>query len=350
MSDDSQFYTTFDNFELTTCTRSSKLTCDFNKGLSPITHETCIMALFANDKDLVHKHCNFRVLLNHLSQQIHEITKSSILVYQSNILELDCKNGKRMVKGCNFCVLFIPCECGITTPQVYLPPRIAACQNKSNAVTKVHPINLALLQQFFNSTELENITGNSMYHNLPDMSMPHFKIYNHTMSKILADDRTKHFSLKKMIENAKKDAVIFQSLTESLLDGKISIEQDWFSTSYIMIYVTMTTTAVCLVALVVMYLKLRKVLVMLSVLQASVGKTNATAVPRFHYKSLVTPEPLRTNPFIDLQLTWDHTIFFISCCTLIILVFWTVYWCVKKRNRVILMLELTSGENCVLSP
>ena len=129
VSDDSQFYTTFDNIELTTCTRSSKLTCGFNKGLSPITHETCIMALFENDKDLVHKHCNFRVLLNHLSIQIHEITKSSILVYQSNILELDCKNGKRMVKGCNFCVLSIPGECGITTPQVYLPPRLAACQN-----------------------------------------------------------------------------------------------------------------------------------------------------------------------------------------------------------------------------
>ena len=211
----------------------------------------------------------------------------------------------------------------------------------------MHPINLALLQQFFNSTELENIRDNSMYHILPDMNMPHFKIYNHTMSKILADDRTKHLSLKKMAENAKKDAVVFQSLTESLLDGEISIEQDWFSTSNIMIYVTMTITAVRLVALVVMYLKLRKALVMLSVLQASVGKTNANAVPRFHYKSLVTPEPLRTNPFIDSQLTWDHTIFFISCCTLIILIFWTVCLCVKKRNRVILMLEVTSGENCV---
>ena len=131
LTHDLQFYSTFQHVDFSTCTRTKHLVCNFNKALTPVTQETCIMALFANNKQLVNRHCNFRVLLNHLSPQIIEMSKSSILVYKSPILELDCKTGKRMIKGCNFCTLTIPCECSVTTTQLYLPPRLAACQNHS---------------------------------------------------------------------------------------------------------------------------------------------------------------------------------------------------------------------------
>ena len=54
------------------------------KVLSPATHESCIMSIFQNDKALIKKHCDFRFLINHLSSQIIEISKSEILVYQSD--------------------------------------------------------------------------------------------------------------------------------------------------------------------------------------------------------------------------------------------------------------------------
>ena len=205
LTHDIQFYTTFKHVDFSTCTRTPHMICNFNKALSPATQDTCIMALFSNNKDLVKTNCNFRVLLNHLSPQIIEISISSILVYKSPILELDCKNGKRMIKGCNFGILNIPCECGVTTGQFYLPPRLAACQNHSQSVTKLHPVNLAMLQQFFDSTNLQNITGDSMYDILPDVNLPHFNVYNHSITTMLADDRKIHLSLDKMAQKAKKE-------------------------------------------------------------------------------------------------------------------------------------------------
>ena len=129
LTHDTQFYTTFNHADFSSCTRNclgragvcdcgtpwtfllhffSHLNCYFNKALSPATQETCIMTLCANNKDLINKYCDFRVLLNHFYPQIVEINKSSILVYKSPNLGLDCKSGKRMMKCSIFCTLSIP--------------------------------------------------------------------------------------------------------------------------------------------------------------------------------------------------------------------------------------------------
>ena len=99
LTHDLQFYTTFQGNELLHCIKEKHLSCKFNKVLSPQTHTTCIMALFGNDKTLVQKHCDFRFHLNHLSAQIVELSKSTILVYQSKMLKLNCKKDRKMIKG-----------------------------------------------------------------------------------------------------------------------------------------------------------------------------------------------------------------------------------------------------------
>ena len=350
LTHDSQFYATLKYSDFSSCTKTPHLNCYYNKALSPATQESCILALFANDKELISKYCDFRVLLNHLSPQIVEVSKSSILVCKSPNLELDCKSGKRMMKGCNFCTFSIPCECGVSTAKLYLPPRLAECHNHSKTVTKLHPVNLAMLQQFFNSSFLKNITGDSMYQTIPDMDLPHFKVYNHSMSAMLADDRKIHLSLNKMAQKAKKDAVIFQSLAEPLLGGEIELDPDWLSTTHLMLFATMSIAAASLIALILMFFKLRKLAIMFHVLQSSVGTVKANYVPSFHYKSTVTETPTDSNLFENLQISWDHGIFVITTFTLLIIVIYLVYksWNKSKTNTI--LLELTSGNRCVVLP
>ena len=180
-----------------------------------------------------------------------------------------------MEKGCAFCTLKVPCKCSVATAQIYLPPRLAACHTISNdTITKVHPVNLALLQNFFNDSALQQITGNSLFQNPLKVNVPNFRIYNHTMSSIMADDRKSHLNLKKMAEVTRKDSVVFQSLSDSLLSGEISIDEDWPSQDDILLYVTMATSGLCLVALAVTLIKLRKVLIILSVLQNANKSSN----------------------------------------------------------------------------
>ena len=83
-----------------------------------------------------------------------------------------------------------------------------------------------------------------------------------------------------------------------------------------MLYVTMAAATFSVVVLFFMFLKLRKALIMIHVLQAAVNGAHASVVPSFHYKSQAsTPQP--AIPFADLNLSWDHGIFTISFFTLI---------------------------------
>ena len=98
------------------------------------------------------------------------------------------------------------------TAQLYWPPRLVSCHNHSKTVTKLHLVNLAVLRQVFDSTFLQNITGDSMYKIIPDIDLPHFKFYNHSMSLVLADDRKIHLSLNKMHRKQRKMRLSFNLL------------------------------------------------------------------------------------------------------------------------------------------
>ena len=87
------------------------------------------------------------------------------------------------------------------------------------------------------------------------------------MHDVIADDRKGHLSLVKMLEATRNEYVIFRSLTAPLLSGDISIDQSWPTTDNIKLYVTTTVAIFSLIAFIVTFLKLRKVLVILTVLQ-----------------------------------------------------------------------------------
>ena len=62
ITDDSQYYTIFDSIELERCKTGKLMLCSSSKQLRPITFESCISALFKNDKTMVKTKCNFRLI------------------------------------------------------------------------------------------------------------------------------------------------------------------------------------------------------------------------------------------------------------------------------------------------
>ncbi|XP_052809655.1 uncharacterized protein LOC128238123 isoform X1 [Mya arenaria] len=348
---DSQYYGTFDMTELNSCKTGKTKICTFNKALYPITHDTCISALFNDDKSLIKANCNFRFLISHLSSEILPLSHTTILVYNVDIVEFDCKTGQRMVKGCNFCIIHEPCECSVSTATIYLPQRLSTCNQ--NTTSRLHPVNLALLQQFFNDTELQNIDSNSLFENPLSVDVPQFQIYNHTMQNIIADDRKAHLSLEKMAQSAKTDAMVFQSLTDPLLTGDIMLEDNWPSTDDILLYCTTSIAAFCLIALILISLKLRKLMIVVSVLQnTGVQKVQATTLPSFIYKKPETT-PAPTNYIWEqLGITLDHYIlaFVIMSCVMVSVLLVKTCTCRLRNRSCQIVLELTNGFSCVFVP
>ena len=96
---------------------------------------------------------------------------------------------------------------------------------------------------------------------------------------------------------------------DPLLSGDIPLEQNGPSTDDILLYTTTAVAAFCFICLILVSIKLRKVLIILSVLQNSAMRpVEAFTVPSFVYKSQETT-PLPSKYFWEnLDITLDHYI------------------------------------------
>ena len=98
----------------------------------------------------------------------------------------------------------------------------------NSTISYLHPVNLALLQHFFNDS-VGSITDDTLYSQPVMVKIPHFHIYSHNFQKIIAKDQKDQLSLQRLVQSVKNKQTIFQTLTESLLDGQIRIIDDKIS-------------------------------------------------------------------------------------------------------------------------
>ena len=136
-------------------------------------------------------------------------------------------NGEQIIHpGCNFCIIKLPCKCSVISNSLSYPPSFSSCKKTDN-ITTIHPVNLALLQQFFKADQLKHIKGSSYFVNELNVKLPNFNIYNHSYNSFLVKDQHEHLNLQKMAKVAKKEGVIFQNLAEPLLNGVINVNSSW---------------------------------------------------------------------------------------------------------------------------
>ncbi|KAL3891541.1 hypothetical protein ACJMK2_003800 [Sinanodonta woodiana] len=239
----------------------------------------------------------------------------------------------------------IPCHCAVVTTAMTYDGHITTCSDNSTEVTQLHPINLSLLQQFFNATHLTAILGNTSFDNPLTVSIPEFKLYEHQMSQFFATNKEIDLSLKKVAARAKNNQRIFSSLAESMLSGEISVDEDsWFDSKSIMTIVSLSMSILNTSAIVWLIWRFRTLATALSLIQAT------KAEPTVHFQYTIAPTTTAPNWFTTVSdvLTWDHLIFTVSIMTFAIALIQVYKWVPQSNARTKLRLEITTGVQCVL--
>ena len=77
------------------------------------------------------------------------------------------------------------------------------------------------------------------------------------MHKIIAGDKNSPLSLSRMTDQVKNDQVIFQSLTEPLLESQLKIEPEWPDLNAILIFATLAAISVCILFMTWTFFKMR---------------------------------------------------------------------------------------------
>ncbi|CAC5385208.1 unnamed protein product [Mytilus coruscus] len=304
------YYLPLSTDDLTNCVHGPIVFCTFNKALIPITVPDCSLALFQNNVKQVSRLCNFRFLENHLSHDIIELTPTSVLVYDSEELDLVCPQSQRKIPGCTFCVINIPCKCSLSTRKLYFSPRLVDCYESSSNFSILHPVNLALVQEFFDEKQFTSLLADSLFTTPVQLAIPDFSFYNHSMSKILAADANTQLSLKKIAVAAKKDKMIFKTLTEPLLSGDISLQSSWLDTNTIVSFCSLGIAILSLFAFAFLFCKTRKIAMTMTIMQ-QMSHTKSQSVPSFIY---VKPTQLpqteqddimnRVKSFFSSEFSW----------------------------------------------
>lgn len=347
ITQDRQYYLTMTSEQWDLCVGHSRRLCPFQLPLTPITKHSCITALFLQLPQQIKELCDFRFVQGAITPQLVELDPGDILVSNISELVLKCPSSQTSIPGCHFCVINLPCSCSLTTEALYLPPRLGNCHNRTQ-VSKLYPVNLALIQHFFK----QDIKGDTMFPSPLKISTPPFKLFKHNFSNFVANDKAKHLNLQKMAAAAKKNEQIFQDLADPILATNImESDIDWATT--IGAFVALALAIIALLVCIRLHRSM-KVLMAAMVLLNQSNPTQSSTLPDL----IFNPNTMYPTPNFEYNPpTWPHILANMIMALIIIIItiiciyrYVTHYRLYQAQRQTIFTLELSAGPTCVMLP
>ena len=88
------------------------------------------------------------------------------------------------------------------------------CVGNSTANTVLHPVNLIVLQHFYNLTNVTSLFSTADKLNVDPLKLP---LFGDNVNKLLAADDEVGYSLRKQANSMQNDTTVYHSLTEAML-------------------------------------------------------------------------------------------------------------------------------------
>lgn len=179
---------------------------------------TCATALWKNDDESVQKLCKFEIRNKIIQPAVKVINDSYILLSNIQQLTYDCPNGTWTTPGCELCLMKYPCLCQILADNYLVAPKLQHCVDLLIEDTKIKPVNMAVLSNFFSKPDLQGLKGNSLISHEVQIALPPLEIYKHRQDALLASDREARYDLQRISELTKNNSVIYHSLADAIAD------------------------------------------------------------------------------------------------------------------------------------
>lgn len=298
--------------------------------------------------------CIFKYFQDILKPDIIEVSSTSVLLFNSWNIELTCTKKQEILPGCKFCILNVPCKCKLTTKELYYSPKLIDCHKSLKLnISITHPVNLALLHEFLDDSNLQSILGDTTFAESVKVNLSNFKLYAHNYNQFLANDNRAYLNLSKMVKAAKKDELVFQSLTEPLLDGNIQNNSSWPNVSDIIDFVDLAISIIAIFGVIFTFLKVRKLLAIIAILQLTTPVKSKSKIPSFNYKALSTHTPVPSDFDLLIQhFSWNHASVLLNAIVVSLLLFCFLYnLYLERKNRLSqIVIELTTSGACIFVP
>ena len=129
------------------------------------------------------------------------------MIYHISNITFLCIGVNDTIPGCECCVITLQCICEVYTEVAHFPCFVSACHNDTT-IKKAHPVNLAVLQEFFFSSQLKDILVNTTFDDPISVDVPDFQVYKHKFADLIANDKKDDLILKKIIATVQKTGIL----------------------------------------------------------------------------------------------------------------------------------------------
>ena len=261
ISADEDYYIILTHSEWLSCKGLAQKHCPRQLPYTPITKPSCISAIYMNQKDFVKQHCDFRYMPDKLTPQVCPFSNKQTLLINMQRVNLHCQFLSRIIPGCKFCIINIPCLCVLRTPDVFIPPLLQPCHNTSNVITKLHPVNLILLQHLRDATQHQSFFGDTLFSASLPINLPHFNMHRYNSSSYIARDNQSHYTLTTLLQALKDkgNKRIFHDLADSILLDPSFIAENTHSILYsTILYFNLATSIILIILAVLLFQRYRR--------------------------------------------------------------------------------------------
>ena len=343
ISEDERYYVTMSKDQWNSCHGKKDKYCPMDIAILPRSKYTCPLLIFEQMKELIPDYCNFRFVKHALKPSIMQIKSDQILISNTSRITLSCNSKWQRIEACNFCLMKVSCQCEIKSNHYYLPPMLHTCGNISNTFTKLHPVNLALLQYFHDPKTHNSIWGDTLFHTKFDPKIPPLNFFDGKYKHFVVEDRKAHLDLNKIAKAVKLNEDIYESSADSLLQ-QIPLEtKSWSITSMSLGGVSFLSSIGLSIALHITCKRvntLSAAVLTMQQIQGTKALPGHTIPPHFRIPANLTLNAPTTEPnLMDALVTTPITTYTIMMLCGIILLTWYLY----HRYPTRLLIELTNG-------
>ena len=316
--------------------------------LMAFQNPSCLSELYLNNKHQIKDFCEFEILLDALRPQILHIDHGQYLIINQTEIFQHCPDGISALPGCNFCIHDIKCLCSMYSDNFLYPARTTHCLD-ANSSTTSHPVNLAVLQEFFHEELLNHIKADTMYANMPIVETPPFKLFSHNWTDFLAGDTARSLKLKKVAQAVRDKQQVFTQLSEPILDSLSDHfgKPDLFSWQNLVIFINLAFTVIALAS--VGYLLIKINMIQAAITAMTLVKPANSEDPFYLIPRQTTTVPPTPEPYFNDDFTVDrilmYTMIVLSSITLLYLLYSKWH---NKTHRSSFGLEISNNTQCVL--
>ena len=162
VSTDEQTFVELTNIEVDRCTGSIMRQCKFPHGIRSVKEPTCALSLLL-ETDESSEVCNVMVQQKGVKPSLLHLGDGIVLVSGLQETIMTCPNGVTKKRGCQYCMMNIPCSCSLMAGPYYVPASISECQEKDSQQTILYPVNILFLTEMLPQEETKKFLSGTVF-------------------------------------------------------------------------------------------------------------------------------------------------------------------------------------------